>query len=158
MENLLSHLSLDQNSKDTILEFLLYFSRFEYAMKCCNKFWYSKDGIWSPNWKKLKEQINENSIKEYKWVEIPTLLAESPRKMTEQNKFELESVPRWVIDSIKVVRNNLFHGGKYTGDKLDSNRNMKLIKESLIVLRFIIESNELNFEQSQKLRNSFNTF
>lgn len=158
MNNLLSQLSLDDNSKNIILEFLLYFSRFEYAMKCCDEYWYIKYNVWSPNWKELQKQVNEDLIKEYKWEVIPTLINDPPRKMTEKNKFEPPPVSYWIIDSIKTVRNNLFHGGKYSNDVLDTDRNMNLIKESLIVLKFIIESNEFNFVGSQRLRGSFNTF
>lgn len=158
MKNLLTHLSIKNEDRDIILEFLLYFSRFEYAMKCCDEYWYTKDNVWSPNWKKLQEQISEDFIKEHKREVIQTLINDPPRKMTEKNKFESPPVSYWIIHSIKTVRNNLFHGGKYSNDALDSDRNMSLIKESLVVLKFIIESNEFNFVGSQRLRGSFNTF
>lgn len=80
--------------------------------------------------------------------------------MIDKDTFETNSSSRNTIDSIKIVRNNLFHGGKFHGwpNEIESERNLKLIEESLLVLKIIIEDLTIQFQDCDNLRQHFNEY
>ena len=106
------------------LEFLATFSRLEYALKVTG-YLQSNEGEAKADWKKFVSKIeyifkpknldDYNSLFEYKlemlghvgnsidWIEFNTSKT--------KNNFDC------VILKIKQIRNNLFHGGKYTPSK-----------------------------------------
>jgi hypothetical protein len=112
--------------KETAIEFFAVFSRFECALKCneCIKR-KNNDVRAEPNWddyakyfekpekKDIKKKIEE-AAKIYLWKEPPE------KQIVENGKIKWVTAPTNekstisnTFDLIKIVRNNLFHGGKY---------------------------------------------
>lgn len=81
-------------------------------------------------------------------------------KMIKKDTFETKSSSRNIIESVKIVRNNLFHGGKFHGwpHEMESCRNINLVKDSLLLLRLIIEDTSFQSRDLDKLRQHFNEF
>ncbi len=106
-------------------------SKFSVTAKCSNSYCYLTDPETAPNNQKIF-YVTESDVKEIKthWTE-QTIDLNSP------------SLKR-VIDSVKLVRNNLFHGGKY-GDKTwcDLNRTSSLLKHSIFML-FVLKELDQN--------------
>ena len=73
-----------------------------------------------------KKQIHEN--RELGWAE-PRLYASGP-------------LLPWLLDQIQIVRNNLFHGGKFPHTAVsDPSRDRQLIASALIVLGHVLKLN-----------------
>lgn len=147
--------------KDDIFTFFCIFSRFEFALKesgfLANKnhaeanwgsfvntykgqfsvsneakksFWYLTDADTRPNKQKVIKTIEDgHEVLSTQWEQF-NMDAGAP---------DLQKV----TDAIKVVRNNLFHGGKY-GDKTwnDVNRTSLLVKSSVIMILELVNLNE----------------
>ena len=152
----------DMNSENRILiiRFFLYFSRFEYAMKSSSY----GELKWNPcyydaAWSRLDKELQKNSyFKKSSKAIGQTLLFDPPRKMINQNEFENWLIKRSVIQWTKVVRNNLFHWGKFHWSPMESDRNINLIKESLAILKLIIEDADMQFQDCDSLRAHFNEY
>jgi len=136
-----------------VLEFFFVFSRFEFALKEAG--YVTTSGRNSdnamPDWdafvKKYKEIYQCN---DYVDEAISYLLSNPPQKQkvfrdesgslrTVWEPFRIDRkapVLKTLVDIVKIVRNNLFHGGKY-GDKGwdDKGRVELLLKNSTIVMR-----------------------
>ena len=114
--------------KETAIEFFAVFSRFESALKCneCikrNK--RIKNDRVEPNWddyanylekpekNDMKKEIEE-AAKIYLWKEPPQkqIVENGKIKWITAQTSEKNTISK-TFDLIKIVRNNLFHGGKY---------------------------------------------
>lgn len=136
-------------SKPLVLEFFAVFSRFEYALKATG---YDKVDSYKnilPNWKKFSSDAAPWFIKvpeEYE-QSIAYLLENPPCRQIKRDGAPAEwSVQAYssqtpnavrILDAVKTVRNNLFHGGKHTPHS-PPGRDEELIKSSLAVLSYCL--------------------
>ena len=155
-------LSLDTNNKKVIISFFLYFSRFEYAVKTI---WFLETKKWycETKWNSFENLITKKIIPET--LKIETLINNPPKKMTDASHFKERNVKgkkdfKSVLSSVRIVRNNLFHGWKYSNwmSSIEDSRNIALVEEALLVLKYVIDNpdDNLDFENAIKLRNAFN--
>lgn len=128
----------DEETRNLLLRFFIDFARFEYAMKTSG-FEKNANGYLKPDYSKLKNSMQKkplpNSIKkdhQYLWNSPP-----QRRVSVEQWDSEVTG-EEWdfIIDCIKTVRNNLFHGEKFP---FDTDRDVELICHCSVVLRTLIE-------------------
>ncbi len=132
------------------LEFFTIFSQFEYALKQNTRYLQNgrKDKA-EANWKKF---IEDNSEK-FKRLLIPKLKpaidyikSNPPSNQICSNAGTTWSKPisidesedefKFIIDAIKVVRNNLFHGGKVP---FDLDRDGSLLKHAITILKACLD-------------------
>ena len=129
-------LSID---KDTVLEFFFLFSRMEYALKRAG---YHHRTKYQAKWDDFIKETGDGT-KEYKDAK-EFILATKLKKQTingnrevvwEELTIEVQNDNKSLNDCIQVIRNNLFHGGKYMdGPVADYSRNQTLIKNAITVL------------------------
>ena len=135
--------------KDLLLEFFIMFSRFEYALKRTD---YVRKGVnWvAPDWPKFAKHIKAK-FEETKIVKAVEYLKSKPPQiqMVKNKKFVFEKSPNcgsgvvYLIKCVKIVRNNLFHGGKFpSGPVDDPARNRDLIQYSLEFLHYMLTLDE----------------
>ncbi len=149
-------------SGELLLYFFVVFSRFEYALKQHGFVKTGRGGEAQPNWDKLTSMLKTES--EATIAPILKLgqymLDRPPKKQVLRNgALEWEDVapPRkkdleFLIQGVKRVRNNLFHGGKFsTIDIYMESRNERLIQCSLNVLMAILQ-----LPSAYKLNHLFN--
>lgn len=142
-------------SNELLLEFFLVFSRFEYAMKAAG--WTSPDRTAAePDWQRLIREIQaENHAVTAPMVEVGQYLLRAPPKQQVRrtdggigwSKVECNYTREQVaclLRSVKRVRNNLFHGGKFERLTELSDRNRDLVLGSLRVLECLLEQPACN--------------
>jgi hypothetical protein len=156
-------LSEDEQSevKNTTFNFFVIFSRFEFALKEAgfinnNGEGGSVEASWDKFIKKYKKQyvVKHEFLNSFDYLtknttapnkQVIQVIAEDELKAIWRNQSIDPHAPelKKVIDSIKIVRNNLFHGGKY-GHKSwnDKERTQKLIEHSIIAIFSFIELDE----------------
>jgi len=146
--------SLGDENRKILFDFFVVFSRFECALKATIKYsnkgnpiqpdWYSFAKVIRPAFDdadktKIQESIDyilENPPKVQKFNMLENKIKWSECSKTHNNKPELYKL----VDHIKTVRNNLFHGGKFTSVVYDSDgareisRNEILLKHSMNIL------------------------
>jgi len=140
---------LDKEILKASLEYLFWFSRFEYTLKQ-NKFLRNKkvEDRAAPDWhafidyyykqyvltkysKELiklapKQEVIKNKSLELKWTKVKKCSDKEPLCT--------------VINLLKTVRNNLFHGGKHSSENnIQKKRNLKLIQISILVIQEIAD-------------------
>ena len=129
------------------IEFFRTFSRVEYALKAAG--FYLPNNHATPDWRRFAASIRDilrNSADEELNAAVAYLTEQPPKKQTvkygrltwidAQPNTDLE-VDR-VLQYVRRVRNNLFHGGKIGGRLSSPERNTKLLECSLILLRTCI--------------------
>ncbi|MFC0185411.1 hypothetical protein SAMN04515674_103195 [Pseudarcicella hirudinis] len=140
--------TINDDGRKLITNFFIIFSRFECALKSSNfKQMDEKNNKVSANWEQfissIKSDFNKNKCDSLK--EAVTYIIENPPKMQvfedellgwkdrrfQQNCHEINKLDI----SIRDIRNNLFHGGKFNGNyQKDVTRNIDLIKSAIIIL------------------------
>lgn len=143
-KSIVDSLSLDH---ELVLEFFIFYSRFEYSLKRAE---FLKSG------KKASANLDSyaNSIKgQFIGVEnqvfqdaVEFLKREPPQsQIVAENKLNWEKTvqsagehdERYVLRVVAIVRNNLFHGGKFpvpVGSMEDVSRNQRLLQACVTVL------------------------
>jgi hypothetical protein len=132
------------------------FSRFEYALKSAGYFEVANDGKQKkaePNWCKFASDLNPHfdKIKDEAVLQASDWLKQHPPKKQVTNFNGLEFTDRndahaygsvLLTRLITTIRNNLFHGGKYSTDSkiVDSSRDILLLENSLIVLKGFLQA------------------
>jgi hypothetical protein len=148
-------------SEDRMLaiQFFLFFSRFEYALKRLPKISDKGSGV-QPDWDGYaKEKFTGNGEGVNRWQRIQRradfleaaeyLINEPPKKQVlkdgvlrwkERTKQELKlSMPELLV-LVRAVRNNLVHGGKFKDGPIEeTSRDEKLLRHSLIILSVCLE-------------------
>jgi len=132
----------------TAMDFIYKFSRFEYSLKRAG---YLNDAL--PNWERFasKQKVNfeahyiGNSPLE---SAIQYLERHPPKKQiyTNGNLSWDDGVVRtnqpillWLIECVKTIRNNLFHGGKFPiGPITDPSRDENLMGHSIVILDYCL--------------------
>lgn len=139
--------SLTGGDDKLILQFLVFFSRFEYALKRAG-FVRSDSDYASPDWDGFARKLENSlvSVTDIKFVEAKAYLIEHPpqkqmRKADnslewDDNKRNGQSETEYVLRLVRSVRNNLFHGGKYPDKPVDGQalRNRDLLQACLTIL------------------------
>lgn len=137
--------------RDLLLDFVCTLSRFEYALKRAS-FVIDYRGHAKPDWDRLGNVLGALGRDQVMQAlsACPNLLAEPPKQQIVRNGqlawneavdrsiSEVEQALRYV----RRVRNNLFHGGKYPdpdGPVSDAARNTGLLRESLVVLKAVLD-------------------
>ena len=130
-------------------DFFRLFSRFEYSLKATR---FCKEDKVEADWKKFAEDIHEGfqDLKRETLVEATKyILANPPKKQViKQGGIAWsDSSPASVNDTdllllyVRRVRNNLFHGGKFNGNRLAPQRSEQLLNSSIIVLECALDIN-----------------
>jgi hypothetical protein len=148
-ENLINDLNIE--NKDILLEFLVAYARFEYALKKLDYLNLS-NGDAKANWEKFisenKDKFDPSKNKELEDAVRFLLDFPAKRQIVKDKQLVFETHPETrkgpdicrLYHCIRIVRNNLFHGGKFShGPEPELSRNKALIENSLIVLNDFLQ-------------------
>jgi len=137
-------------TSELLLEFFVVFSRFEYAMKAAG--WYRRDVARAePDWNGLITELErqEDDITRPLLEAGAYLLASPPNEQVRASDGSIVWSPvrcdvtreplSCLLKSVKRVRNNLFHGGKFEHLWELSERNRRLVSDSLRVLECLLD-------------------
>jgi hypothetical protein len=134
--------------KELTLEFFAAFARFEYALKRAG-YVVGNDKSASAGWDRFAVDLRDMGDAALAPVlAVCVYLRQHPPKKQVVNNGKLEWVVRPVAGSpiedvllsIRTVRNNVFHGGKFpTGVVAEPLRDRQLIEECLAVLNAVLE-------------------
>jgi hypothetical protein len=141
--------------RDLAFQFFAFFSRFEYSLKRSN-FLRASDKA-EPNWDTYANTLRGrfDAVQDQRFqAAVAFLLAEPPKtqivsgndlgwKNTVQGAGEYKE--RYVLRLISVVRNNLFHGGKYPypfGPVDDAARDRRLLEAAISILKQCLDLSE----------------
>jgi hypothetical protein len=144
------------------IQFFLFFSRFEYALKRLPKISVKDSGV-QPDWDGYaKEKYTAKGEGADRWEKIQRrtdfleaahyLINEPPKKQAvkdgvlrwkERTKQELKfSMPELLL-LVRAVRNNLVHGGKFKDGPIEeTSRDEKLLRHSLTILSACLEEDD----------------
>jgi len=138
--------------RERVLNFFAYFSRFEYSLKRSG---FLKPGNKAePDWDEFANSIRGHfaKIQDATFLDAVTFLRAEPPKTqvvrgndldwAEAIRGKGEHDERYTLRLISIVRNNLFHGGKYpypNGSMPDAGRNRRLLEAALTVLSQCLE-------------------
>jgi len=137
--------------RDLVCDFFLYFSRYEYALKRSGFAEGNEDRV-DPNWKQYAETLRDKflTVTDSEFIQAVEFLESEPPRKQVLNGNELgwadytrrpaETQEAWLLGLVRTVRNNLFHGGKFSdGQVSDPARNHNLLKACLVVLERALE-------------------
>jgi hypothetical protein len=133
----------EENEK-LILDFILWFSRIEYAMKNTGQFHKirKKPQILEPNWAEMKKHVTGQPVSLALRDAVIYLAASPPQTQVDHyNWVPVQGDSDWpfLIDVLKTVRNNLFHGGKHVPAQLLSPvRDTELLIYCIAIMRELI--------------------
>jgi hypothetical protein len=141
-----------QVNQELVNEFIFRFARFEYALKRAG---YLRTDKKYPevDWKHFVESLSTN----IEPTSNPGLsrakhyLEQNPprRQVVRQGQLDWSTIEResnesdiaWLLRAVRTVRNNLFHGGKFsTGPISDPSRDTELLQSAVIILKEIVNS------------------
>lgn len=138
----------DDTRTKLVWNFFALFSRFECALKRAGYYIKGKK-LAQPNWdtfaNSLQNRFDANSSADLKRA-TDYLNSHPPKRQVikddhldweDQFRQANESDIQWLLRLIRLIRNNLFHGGKYrypAGPIADSSRDQKLLESGIIVL------------------------
>lgn len=127
---------LPPDQSDLVLRFFLAFARFEYALKRVNWARRGPQGVAQGNWDKVSGCLRnaEDADRRTVFEAAPLLLKEPPkRQMYEKTKLSWRASSHSgdeserFIRALKQVRNNLFHGGKFSPQPRLGPRSLNLV-------------------------------
>lgn len=147
--------------EDTAKEFFAVFSRFECALKSANYFYRYRDEHIEENdcqrigadWSKYAIYLEKNEDIKTKIIDSAKYLLDNSPKIQciknetkeikwtnpkRKNKTEIE----WIFYLLKLVRNNLFHGGKYENGQdgsYNSSHDENLLQTCLKILYICLD-------------------
>ena len=139
---------------ELIFEFFMVYSRFEFALKQTGYRRIAKDEHVEPNWyefsSKFQEKFNPDKSPElhqafdYYLSNPPKIQVVENDKLSWKKNYKRENDTdfTWIIRSIGIVRNNLFHGGKFPWDQV---RDIALLSNGLIILYECLDLDETLF-------------
>ena len=131
------------------IQFFLFFSRFEYALKCLNRIKVDrKSNLISADWDgyaKSRESVWLKAKESQEFREALAFLDAAPPKMQSFSKGELIWNPNpragdmpslgKALFYVRTVRNNLFHGSKFdSANRTEASRDRELLKRCLTIL------------------------
>lgn len=127
-----------------VIDFFIYFSRFEYAMKRTSGMWETRiSGGVEASWKGFGKTFKEGLLNFPEvLVSIEYLLAYPPKRFSDDGSWKSHN---WASEpdykrlflAITAIRNNLFHGDKFdvVTEVGEQERDYELIRHSLAVLK-----------------------
>lgn len=136
--------------RSTAIDFIGVFARFEYALKRAG--FLQDDRVAKPSWKRFEEeiqtQVQEGGLDEV--FKAGAYLIEHPtrKQVVRDGTLDWGEPPRaptpptlaWLLDVVRTIRNNLFHGGKFMAGPLeDPLRDHHLIAASSDVLLAVLD-------------------
>ncbi len=142
LQNPLQRQCINREDADLIFEFFIVFSRFEFALKQVG-FRNSDRGYLKPDWDKFSQKVQSDfdpnkradlsQAYQYYLHHPPKIQIEEGDHLgwRRNQKRNGETDFSWVIRSIGIVRNNLFHGGKFPWEPI---RDSNLLRYGLIIL------------------------
>jgi len=144
MDNAFRHIHVNYQ---LVCNFMAVFSRMEYALKV-TRFAVGNEGYISASWDKFANEANNDfdvNLSEELAASVEYLWDFPPRRQTlnceRQITFEDFHIDRnqaklqQLLLMVRTVRNNLFHGGKYSPEgEVEPGRNEALVNASLIIL------------------------
>lgn len=139
--------------RELVFKFFAFFSRFEYSLKRTG---FVKTGIKAePNWDTFANSVRGKfaSVQDQDFKVAINFLQTVPPKTqivsnnnlswTDSLQGQGESSERYLLRLVSTIRNNLFHGGKYSsGPVEDIARNYRLIDAGLTVLEHCLDLNQ----------------
>ena len=129
----------DEETRDLLFRFFMNFAKFEDAMKT-GGYGAIKYGAYQPGWVALKRDMENKPLPDGLKKAHQYLWDSPPNKQTNKHEWR-PTKPRddwaFVIDCVKTVRNNLFHGGK---TQFDPVRDPKLIRHSNDIIAALVDA------------------
>lgn len=143
-------------------EFFSVFSRFEFALKESGYFYcFKRNSRIAPNWKKFADiAVLQAPAGSELALAMDFLNREPPQVQTAAHKWE--PVPlrgtapiATTLEAVQRIRNNLFHGGKYTPHS-PPGRDEALLRAALVVLLACVAQNSnVGAAYASSCQNSF---
>ena len=125
-----------------LADFILWFSRWEYTLKCFPQFSHSPRGHLEPNWREFELLLTQLPLNPVLSKSLAYFAGQPPQRQIASNRWEpIRNTGDWplLILSLKTVRNNLFHGGKqYSGAMLEPARDKELLEHCLIAMQEMV--------------------
>jgi hypothetical protein len=140
-------IELDPEDSRLIFEFFMVFSRIEFALKRSGYFRGDSNRA-EPDWEKFSNTYQgkfDRLISPEFQQACEYYITHPPKKQVvhddqvvwkENIQGEGESEFSWIIRSIRTVRNNLFHGGKFPYDQVRDNT---LLFHGLVILQEVMK-------------------
>jgi hypothetical protein len=135
--------------EELTLAFFVFFSRFEYALKAAGKATARRGDAAEANWQIVELALRQAGAEQLGRVRAKAgiLLTDPPRKQVFTNgELQWRSAgpsgdeAQNLVASVKRVRNNLFHGGKYSPAGVDlSPRSVELVQRAKAVLEELLQ-------------------
>lgn len=150
---------------DLIIEFFAVFSRFEYALKR-EGYWHGTPEFVGVKWNQFADRCATAFMRLPKVGELSVAIeyyaADPPKKLIVRDEeldwLEVEinrATPtlKQLLEGVRCVRNNLFHGGKFPGTPVpEPSRNEQLLRHGLIILAAVLS---LNHPEARKVSDSY---
>ncbi|MGA2333724.1 MAG: hypothetical protein ABSG75_18455 [Syntrophales bacterium] len=141
-------------SEKILLEFFVTFSRFEYALKESGFVRADKKGDAQPDWDKFISLVSREEYTALMSILNRELyITDSPPKkqIVRNGKLQWSDLPKSgiknvgsLLNAVRRVRNNLFHGGKFSTDYNCESRNQRLVTDALTILKEVINLPSVN--------------
>jgi hypothetical protein len=133
----------DQQQANQITDFILWFSRYEYALKNVPQFSSTSKGYLEPNWTAFRGYLQQNHQPPHALNSVLAYLRAQPVQQLvgpgHWVPITLRSDWECLVTSLKTVRNNLFHGSKQgNGKLLDNPRDQILLTHCQTIMVTII--------------------
>jgi hypothetical protein len=131
-----------------VFHFFSLFSRFEYALKRGGFLRHGKTA--KPNWEAYSKTLlgSFSKVNDEGFKKACDYLKDLPprRQVVVQHRMDWEDtiqesgefMERYLLRLVRIVRNNLFHGGKYPysfGPTRTADRNRRLLEASVVILK-----------------------
>jgi len=151
-------------NREVVISFILYFSRFEYALKQTGCYAGGNRSHVYADWRNFAEDHNDTfeteldedvrEAAEYLERHPPKRQVKAAGKLDwKEMEFESNLRLRRVLQTVRTVRNNLFHGGKFpTEEDHDPTRDEVLLRHCLTILHAALELSE---DVRRHFKNSF---
>jgi hypothetical protein len=148
------------STNEELLKFFIVFSKFEYSLKKSGYLKQNERKTISIDWNRFINDIKVNFEKLENKNIFTNIIKLKPKKQILDNEklswieinVNSNSIPlETIIDYVKCIRNNLFHGGKYPNMVIkEYSRDSELLSLSVKVIHCIIELNpkvHLNYKR-----------
>jgi len=141
----------DSEDRRLAWHFFVFFSRMEYALKRTRSYLKNSPNA-EPNWDKFGSDYDERfrqALSPLTALSVEYFEASPPRKQTQvegtmgwsepRRRGENDKQLKWLLQAIRTVRNNLFHGGKFPLITMpDPSRDRDLLMHSLAILNAVL--------------------
>lgn len=152
----------EQDLKSLAFEFFETFAKLEFALKLSGYLTVDRNNVPWTNWAAFSDELEEffttESSPKFRNAKLYLLKNQPKREQVDSNgkiffqedKSDLNNLPseseknRKLFDLVKIVRNNLFHGGKFNGEIISPGRNREVILSSLHILNGCIQAETEN--------------